>query len=46
MVLLVGYKVSNRRRARLGGTNVSKADIKHDYLMLGAIYRLGMLYID
>jgi len=28
VVLLVGYKVSNRCLARLGGTNVSRADIK------------------
>jgi len=28
VVLLVGYKVNNRRLARLGGTNTSKVDIK------------------
>jgi len=44
VVLLVGYKVSNRCLARLGGTNVNKADIKQDYVMLSAIYRLEMLY--
>ena len=45
VVLLVGYKVSNRRLARLGGTNISKVDIKQDYIMLGVIYGLGILYI-
>jgi len=43
-VLLVGHKVSNRRLARLGGTNISRADIKQDYIMLGVIHKLGMLY--
>jgi len=46
VVLLVGYKVSSRCKARLGGTNVNRADIKHDYVMLGAIHGLGMLYVD
>jgi len=45
-VLLVGHKVSSRHRARLGRTDVSRADIKHDYVMLGAIYGLEMLYAD
>jgi len=46
VVLLISYKVNSRYRARLGGINVSKVDIKHDYIMLGAIYGLKMLYID
>lgn len=45
-MLLVGYKVSSRYRARLGGTNINRADIKYDYVILGAIYGLGMLYMD
>ena len=45
VVLLVGYKVNNRCLARLKGINVSKVDIKQDYIMLGAIYKLGILYI-
>jgi len=28
VVLLVGYKVSNKCLAKLGGTNISKTDIK------------------
>jgi len=46
VVLLIGYKVSSRYRARLKGINISRADIKHNYIMLGAIYGLGILYID
>ena len=45
-MLLVGYKVSSKCRARLKGTNISKADIKHNYIILGAIYRLRILYTD
>jgi len=45
-VLLIDYKVSSRRGAKLGRTNISRADIKHDYIILGAVYRLGMLYTD
>jgi len=45
VVLLVSYKVNNRCLARLGGTDISRVDIKQDYVILGVIYRLGMLYI-
>jgi len=46
VVLLVGYKVSSKYKARLRGTNISRADIKHKYIILGAIYGLGILYTD
>ena len=42
----MGYKVSSKRPAKLGGTNIGRVDIKQDYIILGTIYRLKILYID